>query len=282
MKAIDWIKSKQVEWARSNGIDLIGSKGDKGKRAYTTKLSDNLFKPIDEEVEDAFKNGGGNELSGKMRAVHSSSALGVNIFHYWLGIGEVSTIAQACGLLNGDKSYPQHIRFEEQYPITPKFRRCPNLDVVIENSSQSQFQVYAIECKFTEAYGSRQHGGMDKKYLDLEGVWEDMPNLHSLAKSISPKDTEYHHLHPAQLVKHVLGLNKKYGKSRFRLLYLWYDSIGNEGAAHRNEIEKFKEVTKADGIHFHSLSYQELIARLADRYRVKHEKYIHYIASRYL
>ena len=239
-------------------------------------------------MRKAIGEGDGNELRGsagspaKMQAVHSSSALGVNIFHYWMRINQVADIAYACGLCNKKNKHAQNIIFEAKYPISSKFNKSPNIDVVIENSRHSQFQVYAIECKFSEAYGSRQHGGMDPKYLDLGGVWDGLPHLYSFAKSISPKDNDFTYLHPAQLVKHALGLTKKYGKKKFRLLYLWYDSIGYEGSAHRIELEIFKEVIKADGIHFHSLSYQELISRLANTHRADHEKYINYIASRYL
>jgi hypothetical protein len=63
---------------------------------------------------------------------------------------------------------------------------------------------------------------------------------------------------------------------------LWYDTLGYEGWEHREEISKFLEVAKSDGIAIHELSYQELIARLADSYRGSHQEYIGYITSRYL
>jgi hypothetical protein len=47
---------------------------------------DNLFEPLLSEVKGNFEEADGGELSGKpckMQAVHSSSALGVNIFQYW-------------------------------------------------------------------------------------------------------------------------------------------------------------------------------------------------------
>ena len=109
-----------------------------------------------------------------------------------------------------------------------------------------------------------------------------MPNIHKFALSISPKDEKFTYLHPAQLVKHILGLKQKYGKTGFCLLYLWYDVLGEDGATHRNEIDKFSEVVKSDGVKFHALSYQELIVRLANECRQEHWDYVKYMSERYL
>jgi len=53
----------------------------------------------------------------------------------------------------------QNIRFETKYPISSKFQFSPNIDVVIENSQKSKYKVFAVECKFSEAYSSRRHAG---------------------------------------------------------------------------------------------------------------------------
>ncbi|MFH1633838.1 MAG: hypothetical protein ABIG63_07475 [Chloroflexota bacterium] len=103
-----------------------------------------------------------------------------------------------------------------------------------------------------------------------------------MAISISPKDNQFQYLHAAQLIKHILGLNRAFGKTDFRLLYLWYDALGREGAKHREETKGFLETVKSDGIAIHELSYQELIVRLADEYRVLHKEYVEYITCRYL
>jgi len=124
--------------------------------------------------------------------------------------------------------------------------------------------------------------GIRPKYLSLEEIWKDIPNIYDLAKSICPDDNKFFYLHPAQLVKHILGLKKEFRKEGFRLLYLWYDVLGEEGAVHRKEIEAFSEVTRSDGVKFHALSYQELIVKLSNEYRSEHGKYIKYISSRYL
>ena len=285
MNARDYILSKQIQWAYRNNIVLIGSKGDRGRKAYTQKLNDNLFKPLMTEVRNNFTQADGRELTGnpcKMQAVHSSSALSVNIFQYWKKIKQVPAIATACGFDSTDDTSSQGISFEIKFPISEKFQRSPNIDVVIDNSSESRFKVFAIECKFSEAYSSGRHSGISPKYIELDTVWDDMPNLLEFAKIISPDDKKYFYLHPAQLVKHILGLKEKFGKNKFRLLYLWYDTIGPESAKHYKEIEEFTKITKADGVYFHAMSYQDLIIKLAKNYRDTHRDYIDYISERYL
>ena len=86
MNAYEYILSKQVQWACRNNINLIGSKNSRGRPAYTQKLVYNLFESLLPDVQKEFIKGNGGELNEKpckMQAVHSSSALSVNIFQYW-------------------------------------------------------------------------------------------------------------------------------------------------------------------------------------------------------
>jgi len=174
--------------------------------------------------------------------------------------------------------------FEDKYPVdddSDKFPIPPNIDVVFHNSDSSRFKRFAVECKFSEAYGSQKHSGLKSAYLKLTELWSDIPNLHKFAESICPNEN-FTYLHSAQLIKHILGLKRSFGKSGFRLLYLWYDVLGKEGAVHRDEIEKFSGIAKADGIYFDAMSYQELILVLSKEYRQEHAKYIKYLSERYL
>jgi len=288
MKAYEYILTKQIQWALNQNFALIGSKGNRGRRSYTKKLEDNLFQPLLSKTRQEFEFGDGREIldrssgSAKMRAVHSSSALSVNIFQYWRKIKQVSSIASACGLCNKNSKYPGDILFEQKCPIDESFQFHPNIDVIIKNKKGTRYRVYAIECKFSEAYSTRRHAGIKQKYIDLNDIWQDTPNLYELAKSISPVDNSYNNFHPAQLIKHILGLKKKYGKTGFRLLYLWYDALGYEGFNHRKEIERFRKLSETDNIRFHAISYQELIIRLSSEYRDNHKDYIEYLTSRYL
>ncbi len=288
MKAYKYILTKQIQWALNQKFVLIGSKGNRGRPSYTRELENNLYQPLLPRTRQEFESGDGREIldssSGpaKMKAVHSSSALGVNVFQYWRKIKQVSSIASLCGLCNKNNTYPEDISFEQKYPIDESFQFHPNIDVIIKNKKGSRYKIYAIECKFSEAYSARRHAGIKQKYMALKDIWQDIPNLCKLARSISPIDNLYNHLHPAQLIKHILGLKKEYGKTGFRLLYLWYDTLGYEGFSHRKEIESFQKLSEADNIRFYAISYQELIIRLSINYRDNHKDYVEYLTSRYL
>jgi hypothetical protein len=288
MNAYEYIIAKQIQWARNNGIDLIGSKGDRGRLAYTTKLEHNLFEPLEPDTQSSFDRGDGGEIYGdpaKMQALHSSSALGVNVFQYWQRIQKVSVIASACGFCRKENPVSEKLVFEDKYTIDDdvrRFRKAPNVDVVFYNSNLSGFKRFAVECKFSEAYSSRKHDGLKPAYLDLAQLWLDIPNLYGLAEKICPNDRNFKYLHSAQLIKHILGLKRKFGKNGFRLLYLWYDVLGNTGSVHRYEIEEFSTIAKTDGIYFHAMSFQELILVLSNKYWQEHAKYIKYLSERYL
>lgn len=287
MNGYEYIIAKQTAWASQSGISLVGSKKERGRLAYTRKLNENLFHPLLPEVRESFDAGDGGELGssrfpGKMQAVHSSSALGVNVFQYWIEQNSVRDIAALCGLCRPDSLAPKDIRFEEKYPIRETFGYHPNIDVVFHNSDSSRIKRFAAECKFSEAYGAYKHGGLKSKYLNLDDLWKDIPTLHRFAQTISPVDKDFKHLHPAQLVKHILGLKSQCGRDGFRLLYLWYDVLGEEGACHRGEVQRFSEIAKRDGIKFHTITYQELIVRMQHRLSVEHKAYVNYLTSRYL
>ena len=288
MQAHEFIVSKQIQWALNHGIQLIGSKDNQGRPAYTQELEQNLFNTLITDIADSFKEGNGGETNGtpeklpKMQAVHSSSALCVNIFQYWEQIHQVPIIAAACGFCSKENKCSENIIFEKKFSAGFDNHFPPNIDVVIHNNKISKFGYFAIESKFTEAYSPRGHDGLAKAYFDNTRIWGDIPHLHEFAKSISPEDSTFTYLDPAQLVKHILGLKAACGKEEFKLHYLWYDAFGEEGARHREEIERFSEVVKADDIYFLSKTYQELILILAKDYRQEHSTYIQYITDRYL
>lgn len=287
MNAYEYIIGKQIQWALNRDIPLVGSKGDKGRLAYTRELNQNLFEPLSLDTFERFEKGDGKEVIGnpsKMQAVHSSSALGVNVFQYWQNIQKVVSIASACGFCRKENAISEKIVFEDKYPVDDNvsiFRTAPNIDIVFHNSEASQFKRFAIESKFSEAYSSRKHDGLKPAYLKLTQLWSDIPNLYDFSKSISPNEN-FLYLHSAQLIKHILGLKRRFGKKGFRFLYLWYDVLGKEGAVHQEEINEFSKITKADGIYFHAMSYQDLILVLSKDYRYEHSRYIKYLSERYL
>jgi hypothetical protein len=283
MSSSAFIKSKLQLWALRNGIGLIGSKITKGEKYYTEKRDDNFFQPPSTTTLDDFLKADGQELGngiypGKIQALHSSSAIAVNFFEYWKLSLDKEFLAK--GLMIPSKNIFD-IRFEQKYPILGNNHKPPNIDVVIQYNNQN---VCAIECKFTEAYTYRKGThGLKKEYFSKNDLWKELPSLFSYAQSISPTDIQNNYLHPAQLIKHTLGLLYKFkDKKKFRLLYLWYDVNGEEGFNHRKEIETFSDVIKKDDIAFQSISWQELIINMANKHVAAHKKYFDYMTERYL
>ncbi len=107
-----------------------------------------------------------------------------------------------------------------------------------------------------------------------------LPNIKSLSKAISPDDTQFIHLHAAQLIKHILCLNRKFGHCAYRLLYLWYNSFGEAGCKHHQDVKPFAKVVHKDDVRFHVTTYQDLIINLA-KFRERHERHITYLTNRY-
>lgn len=284
MDAFTYLKQRQVQWALRRDIPLEGREGERGARAYCPALDQNLYTSLCTQSRQEYEEGDGNELGGKMRAVHSASAAIVNLFEYWRQKNLGSIIAEACGvpaaMLSG-------VRYEAKLPIAREVNRRafpvdPNIDVLLEYAPNSRTKATGIEVKFSEAYNSRGHSGIKPAYLEPGRWFDGLPNLKQFALTICPDDTTCTHLHPAQLVKHVLGLTHRYGKGNFRLLYLWYDLPFDEGCHHRREAQQFAQVAAADGITFQAVTFQEVILRLAAKHRPEHHNYIDYVTERYL
>jgi hypothetical protein len=62
LSAYEYIISKQIQWAMNQGLDLIGSAGDRGRPAYTRELKQNLFSPLGRSARTSFDQGNGNEI----------------------------------------------------------------------------------------------------------------------------------------------------------------------------------------------------------------------------
>ncbi len=285
MKSAEYIKQRQILWAKSQHIDLLGSAGERGEKAYTKDLNANLFTPLTKAIRKEYEAADGGELKGKqptkMQAVHSSSALAVNGFAHWHSTSKIELIAQALKIPTAGLT---GMSFEKQLPIMDdvnhsEFPHDPNLDVFF---SYKNYAV-GVEFKFSEAYSNRAHSGLRAPYIKHEELWKGLPALYKFAKTISPDDKDFHHLHPAQLIKHILGLRYAFGR-KFRLVYLWYDAPFSDGVQHRKEIERFACVLEKDEVAFQPITWQELIIRLAEKLQDEkgHRDYINYLVERYL
>lgn len=259
----DAITEHQRAWIRSKGHPTSAS-------GWTSVLQHNLFQALAPEAREQLEEGDGNELAGKLTAPWSSSALVLNMFHFWRE-GDRSQLARALR-----RSTISDIRFEACHQ-TGNHNARANLDVEVECGSEPPV---AIEGKFREPYG--HHAPLVPSYLAKRRLWDGLPRCYEVAKMCDRDPETFMRLDVAQLLKHVLGLTRKYGK-HFELLYLWYDPTRLLGqhehgpiVQHQREIDRFASEVGTE-IRFRHMTYQSLFAELAGADR----EYLDYLRTRY-
>lgn len=219
---------------------------DKG---YVPLWQDNLLAGINQSLVEAdLQQGSGNELHGKFRALHSSSALAVNTF----GPFRESPAALA---LQGRSGFTR-IAFEKKLP-TGLGGNPPNLDIWLE----AEREVIAVESKFLE-YLSPKKASFSDSYARAALPQADDAWWNVLVES---KCADACYLDIAQLVKHALGIlnhNRSEVNRAATLLYLFWEPVDaaeyEAFAAHRQQLRLLKSQVADSTIGFDYLSYPEL------------------------
>ena len=267
-----YIASCQLKWATQEKIPLEGY--------YTRRVEDNVFRnELHPETKKEYERGKGHELEGKrahMKALHSSSALVVNVFDYWRRQNRIQDIARYCGAegtING-------MEFEKTHPIEGLERTPPHLDVEFTGTIP-----LAIESKFTETYHRKtRRDNRDthlNEYLRHRDIWNGVPKTKALAENIvqqSGARTEFEYLDVPQLIKHILGLSCSY-RGPFSLLYLWYRVNSNEAKQHEEELARFSACINGE-VSFSVMTYQVLINRIKQLKNADSD-YLVYLERRY-
>jgi hypothetical protein len=270
---LDSLKQRQVRWAESQGLrsDSAG---------YLPNIEDNLFCQMTTQSRSAFERGSGSELvdtknrPAKMRALHSSSALAVNVFDAW-GEHDTKPLTSVLGL--GDEI--TSIAFEEQYP-TGLRGIPPNIDVALTLRTG---HIIGIESKFSEWLTAKPATTKPFKpayFPEGAGLWRSkgLPDSQQLAELIHKGTEEFVYLNVAQLMKHALGMANNLG-DRFSLFYVYYDWPGIESDAHHLEIQRFSQFVGTE-LRFKAFSYQE-VCRLLVQDGTSDEGYLDYLRDRY-
>ncbi len=262
------IRDAQQAWAKSHGLSPK-------QRGYVADVEANLWKPLSACARSAFERGGGSELTSKLRALHSSSALVANLFDYWTDRDKAPLLAA----LGVDADGAESLDFEARFPTglggTP-----PHLDVAIGLGSGL---VIAVESKFTE-HLTRSTEGKSKfassYFRSSDGLWTQrgLPQCQTLAEDLHRSRCRFEFLDPGQLLKHALGLATQL-VDRFRLHYLYYDHPGEESKAHRSEVERFASLV-GDEIRFKAVTYQEVFDKLKASNQLD-PAYLDYLEGRY-
>ena len=272
-RTADRIAAHQLEWATRNGIALVGT--------YTKRVEDNVFgNDLHPATKSEYERGKGHELKGvraHMKALHSSSALVVNVFDYWRRQNRIQDVGGCCGA----EGVIDGMEFEKTHPIRGLERRTPpHLDVEFGGSIP-----LAIESKFTETYHRKTRRGNNATHLDVylehRDIWNNMPKVKTLAERVVQQSggrTEWEYLDVPQLIKHALGLNCAY-QGQFSLLYLWYSIDSMEARRHKQELDRFCDGIGGE-IAFRTMTYQELFNRIK-RVPDVDPSYLQYLEQRY-
>jgi len=161
MTPLNTIRARQRAWAERNGRAL-------DKDGYCTCADDNIFERLSDAARKDFDRADGGELGrqgkrGKIRAVHSSSALACNVFDYWRQ-RDLEPLSRAFGV-----SRPFRELALEQKLSTGVGSKA-NLDVLLTADDGSLF---AIESKFAESYSkSKLKTFLKPKYFhNKRGLW---------------------------------------------------------------------------------------------------------------
>jgi hypothetical protein len=285
MTSGQFVQKKLQSWAARKGISLQGSAGERGEPNYTHSIEQNLFEQILlPSVRASFERGAGGELRGSIptiSALHSSAAMAVNLFQYWVRNGDLAALA---GLLEIPSLDVASADFEDCFPVCEDpqrqgFNQPPHLDFAFRYQDGGRV---GIECKLFEPYGRLDHAPLRLPYLNLTDAWSDIPACRALAEQLAIGSAGFHRLGASQLLKHILGLKFGAPPAKVRLLYLYCDAIGDEAAEHREEIRRFRKHIEPDPVRFVPMSVQEFILGALTRARGNHSAYVDYLAERYL
>lgn len=271
VSALDFVMTRQLSWATHNGLSP-------DPQGYLPSIRENLFAPLSGLTEAEFRAGAGNELTdrpaepAKMQAVHSSSALVCNVFDYWR-----STDPGAIGRALAIPSSATELHFEAQLPTglrgTP-----PTLDLLLVASGTL---AWGVESKFTEPFqpNVKRAAFAESYFEDDAGLWArlGLPRCQRLAERLSEGRLQFPHLDAAQLLKHTLGVRRKYPKGK--LLLLWYDVDAPDARAFAAEIRVFTHSIDEE-LGFRAVTHQEVFARLSSEPAAA-PAYVDYVRSRY-
>ncbi|HET7410945.1 MAG TPA: hypothetical protein VFJ13_12175 [Paracoccaceae bacterium] len=251
------VQTASPSWVRTHAVAALRGALEQFRPAivldqhgYAASYEENIVPTVRrEDFEADLMAGDGNELAGKFRAAHSSSALAVNCF------GPFRRHPDDLVLL-GMRGFPAPA-FERKCPTGLRGGRAPNLDVLIEGRNA----VIGIESKLTEFLGPHRaefSPAYAKQILDdrrEQGWFREMLRL-------ADAPDAYALLDAAQLIKHAFGLARTFRNRPVTLLYIFWEPTNAADhpvfAEHRREIAEFADRVAGSTPAFAAQSYPEL------------------------
>jgi hypothetical protein len=232
---------------------------------------------LTERMRKELEEGDGKELGseerpGKVCALHSSSALGLNVFGYWQD-RDRAPLATALGLSQSISD----VQFERKF-ATGVRPRSPNVDIVLTLNDGS---IVAIESKFTEWQGTAGTKPLRDAYLPSDTKrWAQAGLLGAQRAAEGCREVPgFVRLDVSQLLKHMLGLASQ--ERPWRLVLLWFKELGTLSEQMEREIARFQDILGPDAARFSAMTYQELWSRLQGSLDEQHGRYRTYLQDRY-
>lgn len=242
--------AERARAAIRRGLEAYAPTTDIDSKGYVSRPSDNLVAGVGlADIEADFRQGDGNELEGKFRAAHSSSALAANTFGPFRKTPRELT-------LSGQTEFGA-LQFERKCHHGLAGRRAPNLDLVAEGAAG----VVGVESKCLE-YLSPHRAEFAEAYD--AGILDDRRNGPWFAhmQTLRSAPNLYRWLDAAQLVKHAFGLAHTFPGRRVHLLYLFWEPRNADAYAHfrdhRAEATRFSAAVAGGAPSFAFMTYAEL------------------------
>jgi len=223
-------------------------------KGYVQTPQDNLVPGVRlDQFEADLQQGGGHELAGKFRALHSSSALAVNTFAPFKDRPSALCLLGETGF--GPPAFEHHLPtgLKGTPPTLDVFFRCGDEVVAIESKFLEYFS--AKKAKFSPSYSRANLPFAEDSW------WKVMEDA---------KEASRQFLDVAQLVKHYFGLcyllehgdPTGWRPEKATLLYLFWEPENGQDIeicqTHRREIADFQSGVSQSKVHFCSMSYPEL------------------------
>lgn len=233
------------------------------KNAYAPRWEDNLINGLPlREIASDLSAGAGRELDGKLCAAHSSAALVVNTFGLW----RTDPVSLLIGGITGFRS----MQFEATC-LTGLGGTPPHLDILAEGDLP-----VAVESKCTEWMQSKS-AEFSSSYGQLQTSLGHSPWFHQMA-DLRAEPNRYQFLDAAQLVKHAMGLLKRYSTLEARLVYLYWEPRNADNwpacRQHRKEADDLAAKVQQSNVQLIPMSYRELWAEWESQGASDHLQYL--------
>lgn len=266
----------QCAWAERHDLEP-------DPRGYLARYELNLRDALSPAALTAFQNGSGAELidraghAAKMRALHSSSALAVNVFDFWTERvqRDGTRILRALGTDGG----ATRLEFERKLPTGAR-GTPPNIDVVI---TRDDTRLIGVESKFTEWMSPKEALATSLHPYVNGGAsfWlrAALPATHQLVEGMLAGEEVFRYLDVPQLLKHALGLTRKSAPG-WELRYLYFDALCAARNAHSSELDRFQAAVGSE-LRFRAITYQAFVDRLQPPRDEEEVAYFEYLSERY-